>query len=224
MSHLWQSTIFGLTAAAITFTLRKNHPRVRYWVWAAASLKFLIPFSLLINLGSRLSWRIPEYAPPPAVTIKSTARPPDVLPLLLMGSANEGARVADIVERLYPISLAAWMFGCATVLLRWISLWTRMRSLVRRASPVSEGRELELLRSFETNVRLRKPLRSGFANRFEWFPLVLWLNPACSASFGQFSSGRHGCPRSLTGNRVTRSCCMNSRTSAIKTICSRVFT
>ena len=50
--HLWQSTVFVLLTGLLAFALRKNSPKIRYWVWLSASLKFLIPFALLVNLGS----------------------------------------------------------------------------------------------------------------------------------------------------------------------------
>src|SRR5207253_4891867 len=55
-NHLWQSTLFAVTAGLLTLILRKNHARARYWLWLAASVKFLIPFSLLISIGSHLAW------------------------------------------------------------------------------------------------------------------------------------------------------------------------
>ncbi|MGH9447776.1 MAG: hypothetical protein ACRD3O_18940 [Terriglobia bacterium] len=54
-NHLWQSTVFAVVAALLTLTLRKNQARARYWLWLAASLKFLIPFSLLVAAGSYLA-------------------------------------------------------------------------------------------------------------------------------------------------------------------------
>ena len=54
-NHLWQSTVFAILAAASTLALRKNQARVRHHLWLAASLKFLVPFSLLVSLGSRLA-------------------------------------------------------------------------------------------------------------------------------------------------------------------------
>lgn len=51
-NHLWQSTAFALTVRAVTFSLRSNRAAVRSALWLAASVKFLIPFSLLIGLGS----------------------------------------------------------------------------------------------------------------------------------------------------------------------------
>ena len=37
-NHLWQSTIFAGVAGLLTLGLRKDHARVRYWLWFAASL------------------------------------------------------------------------------------------------------------------------------------------------------------------------------------------
>src|SRR6266496_5623245 len=55
--HLWQSTLFAVAASLLTLALRRNSARVRYILWLAASLKFLVPFSVLIVIGSHLSWR-----------------------------------------------------------------------------------------------------------------------------------------------------------------------
>lgn len=55
-NHIWQSTLFALMAGLLTLILQKNHARTRYWLWLAASAKFLVPFSLLFRIGSYLSW------------------------------------------------------------------------------------------------------------------------------------------------------------------------
>lgn len=36
-NHLWQSTIFLGIIALLALLLRKNHARIRYWLWMAAS-------------------------------------------------------------------------------------------------------------------------------------------------------------------------------------------
>jgi bla regulator protein blaR1 len=54
--HLWQSTLFAATAGLLTLILRKNHARARHWLWLASSIKFLIPFSLLVSIGGHLGW------------------------------------------------------------------------------------------------------------------------------------------------------------------------
>jgi bla regulator protein blaR1 len=55
-NHLWQSTRFALAAARLSLMLRKHPARARYWLWLAASLKFLVPFSFLVDVGSHLAW------------------------------------------------------------------------------------------------------------------------------------------------------------------------
>ena len=55
-NHIWQSTLFAIAAGLLTLALRKNHARARYWLWLAASVKFLVPFSLLVGVGSYLTW------------------------------------------------------------------------------------------------------------------------------------------------------------------------
>lgn len=47
----------GVAWLACRTMLEANSPRVRFGVWLAASLKFLIPFALLIGAGHRLSVR-----------------------------------------------------------------------------------------------------------------------------------------------------------------------
>jgi len=56
LNHVWQSTMFALLAGSLTVLLRRQRARVRYWIWFAASGKFLIPFSWLIAVGSHFAW------------------------------------------------------------------------------------------------------------------------------------------------------------------------
>ena len=56
-NHVWQSTLFAAAAWLLTLALRKNRAAVRYQLWLAASVKFLIPFSLLVGAGSQFAWR-----------------------------------------------------------------------------------------------------------------------------------------------------------------------
>src|SRR5271154_1555793 len=66
-NHLWQSTLVAGVVALLTLTLRRNRARTRYALWLVASMKFLVPFSLLMVLGGQLALRhsIPQ---PQAVT------------------------------------------------------------------------------------------------------------------------------------------------------------
>ena len=52
INHLWQSTVFAALAGLSVLALRQHGAHVRYWVWFAASVKFLVPFSALAALGA----------------------------------------------------------------------------------------------------------------------------------------------------------------------------
>lgn len=74
--HLWQSTLFACGAGLLVLALRRHSARARYWKWFAASVKFLIPFSLLESAGSWLAPRaesaVLSQPVAPAVTWIST--------------------------------------------------------------------------------------------------------------------------------------------------------
>ena len=53
-NHLWQSTLFAVVVAILCYWLRKDGAHIRYWLWWAASIKFLLPFSVLTAIGTRL--------------------------------------------------------------------------------------------------------------------------------------------------------------------------
>ena len=54
LDHLWQSTLFACAAALLTLAFRKNAASIRFKILLAASLKFLLPFPLLVLLGAHL--------------------------------------------------------------------------------------------------------------------------------------------------------------------------
>ncbi|MGC1301618.1 MAG: hypothetical protein WA840_04515, partial [Caulobacteraceae bacterium] len=68
LDHLWQSTLFAVFAGALTLTLRRNRAHLRYRLWFAASMKFLLPFALLTAAGAQLGVLHPHpaLAAPPA--------------------------------------------------------------------------------------------------------------------------------------------------------------
>src|ERR1700743_3215131 len=63
LDHLWQSTLFAGAAGFFTLLLANNSAGARFWLWFAASVKFLIPFAALTALGHFLL--TPALAPVP---------------------------------------------------------------------------------------------------------------------------------------------------------------
>lgn len=93
-NHLWQSTLFAGVAALLTLALRKNAARTRYWLWLAASVKFLVPFSILAMAGSHFGRATPASVRPPiAFIIEQVSQPfavavPTFLPAPTPSSAS----------------------------------------------------------------------------------------------------------------------------------------
>ena len=63
LDHLWQSTLVAALAALLALALHNNSARVRFWLWFAASIKFLVPFAALAALGESLARLLPVTAP-----------------------------------------------------------------------------------------------------------------------------------------------------------------
>jgi bla regulator protein blaR1 len=131
IEHLWQSTWFALAAALVTRALRNNAARIRYGVWFAASVKFLVPFSLLLGLGGLLQWRHTSAAPAIPASLVSTLRQvtaPLGTPQISVHSPVSGG--GDL------LLLALWATGCAVVLARWSWRWAKINAAASRAASV----------------------------------------------------------------------------------------
>lgn len=136
LDHLWQSTLCLGAVGLLTLLLRRNGAHTRYWLWFAASLKFLVPFELLVNLGSLLGPRdtIPTLAPAAALPIASVVQEVST-PFVAAGaplSVPEGAW-PDISD----IALAVWLLGMLIVTASWLVRWRRLRTLVHAARPLA---------------------------------------------------------------------------------------
>lgn len=132
INHLWQSTVFAILAAILTLAFRKNRAQVRYWLWFSASLKFLIPFSLLMSLGSYMKWTpAAKTIATPALTLAITqiTQPfPDTASFVSSSPAR-----ADWT----PVALlAVWACGFAMIALIRLRGWLRVRFAVRASSPL----------------------------------------------------------------------------------------
>jgi bla regulator protein BlaR1 len=142
LNHLWQSTLFAVLAALLTLVLKRNSARTRYWLWFAASVKFLIPFSLLVDAGSRIERRTAPAIVQPAVSI--SMEQVFTAPSVVLASP-EIARHETVDWRL-ALGIA-WFCGFATVLLSWLRQWRRIRAAVRSATPYGVRLPIETMSS-----------------------------------------------------------------------------
>ncbi|HTA46060.1 MAG TPA: hypothetical protein VK789_26630, partial [Bryobacteraceae bacterium] len=68
-NHLWQSTLFAAAVWLVTLLLQSNAASLRHRLRLIASVKFLVPFSLLVGLGARLPLRTAQVASPRPVSV-----------------------------------------------------------------------------------------------------------------------------------------------------------
>ncbi len=132
-NHLWQSTLFAVAAGLLTAAFRRNRAQVRYWLWFSASLKFFIPFALLLSLGSHLD-RTPtatKIATPigaPGVSLQISEPFLDVAPPGPSTRKTTDWRAATIA--------CLWMGGFGVILLIRLQDWRRIRTAVRSSTPI----------------------------------------------------------------------------------------
>ena len=158
-NHLWQSTLVAVAAVLLTLAVRKHHARARYWLWMAASLKFLVPFSVLVALGRYLSWSRP--AAPAAQSglyfVEQLTQPfvsPD-LPVIPHAAPSVSS---SIWANMLPVLLVLWFVGFAAVVMFWTVRWRRVSAAMKSAQPLSEGREVGALRRIEHLGGVRNPI------------------------------------------------------------------
>ncbi|HWB33352.1 MAG TPA: TIGR03435 family protein [Acidobacteriaceae bacterium] len=149
-NHLWQSTAFAAAAWLLTLVLRRNHARVRYAVWLAASIKFLVPFSLLIAAGNLLPHPQRAVAPVVYSAMDVVEEPFGPIDFVAAEPVVHVPTLRERVEAAMPVALfALWALGAGLVMVRWGGGWRIARRVLRDAAAVHEGREWEVLRRVE---------------------------------------------------------------------------
>ncbi|HLK69488.1 MAG TPA: TIGR03435 family protein [Bryobacteraceae bacterium] len=135
-NHLWQSTLFAGAAGLLTLILRKNPARVRHWIWVAASLKFLVPFSLLVALGGNVGWRTARVSTPSVFSVVAAqVSEPFLKPVVSPSPLPTAFRT----NRLPLILSVAWAVGFAGIACAWWIRWRRITAVIRAGSPIELG-------------------------------------------------------------------------------------
>jgi bla regulator protein blaR1 len=146
-NHLWQSTLFAAMIGLLTLIFRKCHARIRYWLWLVASIKFLVPFSFLVAIGSRLAW----FRGLPVTNRRL------YFAIEAISGAAPATAFPDLVH-LLPALVAFWLCGLVAVLLLWCLQWRKMSAATRDATKLPAGREVEALRRIEMISGMRKQI------------------------------------------------------------------
>jgi uncharacterized protein (TIGR03435 family) len=157
-NHLWQSTLFAAAAWFLTLALCKNRAAVRYRLWLAASIKFLVPFSLLVGAGSHLAWRTSlDMAPPPLSRAMEQISQPFALPADAVPAA-----AAPSLNAVPFFLVSVWLCGFGISAAVWLRWWRRFHAAVRSATPLDLDLPIPVMTSpdrLEPGVfGIRKPI------------------------------------------------------------------
>ena len=132
--HLWQSTLFAGCVALLTLGFAANGAGARFWLWFAASVKFLLPFAALTLLGDTLLAPLAlRLHAPTLMRMAPVAQPfSGTDPALIVPDAA----IAPVAAHFDPalLLLCVWALGFAVLGLRWLLRWSRLRALVRDAA------------------------------------------------------------------------------------------
>jgi uncharacterized protein (TIGR03435 family) len=141
LDHLWQSTAFAGAVWLLVLALRKNAARIRYRLWMVASLKFLVPFSLLVAVGARLQWmtHLDRARSVVAATVEGMAEPvlqpwPGEIDTGLVTADQTGLNWRHLLP---PMLLGVWVGGVLLLLCQWTWRWLCLRAVVRYGEPIT---------------------------------------------------------------------------------------
>ena len=148
LDHIWQSTLFAGGIAVLTLFFRRNRASLRFWLWFAASLKFLVPFAVLAMLGTYLSHLFAASIPPSILAMRPAAE-----------KLSEPARLLVHAQNIGPalLLLGGWMAGFAGLLGLRLLHWTRLRRLTQTAQDFSMAAPARISVRIKTSAALLEP-------------------------------------------------------------------
>jgi uncharacterized protein (TIGR03435 family) len=146
MQHLWQSTMVCAALWLLSLMLRRNAARMRFRLWMLASVKFLLPFSLLITAGESFSVKrtaVPSVAPFFSMVIEGPADEVAVEPHAAAPAESVAARAAVPTttkrQSVLPwVVVFLWAAGALVISGVWMRRWLQLREVVRRGTPVAD--------------------------------------------------------------------------------------
>ena len=175
VTHLWQSTLFGVVAAALTLALRGNPASIRFNVWFIASAKFLIPFTLFASLGELLSTHSSRGKFAALIELPAMRVAP-----FRSSAFNRQAWSEQHSEMIVSLFWAVWLAGILCILAFWAYRWWLVARATRSANPLATGDEPALLRRVAAQMRVEPIPILLSSTRVEpgivglWRPALLW--------------------------------------------------
>jgi len=158
LNHLWQSSLCVGGAGLLALALHRNGANVRFWLWFAVSVKFLVPFAVLTALGAYFLTPMVAPVAAPTVTLMEPLAKPFSAPAIALVITRLAVQAPALptpppspalparptVSPAPPTAhldlesalLALWATGFLILAIRWLVRWLRVRALMREAVEV----------------------------------------------------------------------------------------
>src|SRR5688572_5913796 len=133
-NHLWQSTVFAAAVALLSLGFRRNSARLRYGLWLAASVKFLVPFAMLAAAGGLLEWQQPP-APIRSVVASPGVRDFNAPFAAMWVDPTPMVAAAAQPQWIALLFFTAWACGFTAIVLRRVRQWREIHAAVRATTP-----------------------------------------------------------------------------------------
>ena len=176
LDHLWQSTLVAALAALLALALHNNSARVRFWLWFAASMKFLVPFAALAALGESLARLLPvTLTAPPRLAAIAPAAERISAPAAMLAVPEAAGGVALVL-----LLGLVWALGFAAVLTVHLVRSLRLRRLVMDARDVKMPAAMGSSVKLKSSASLLEPGLVGILNPVVLLPqgLIDRLSPS----------------------------------------------
>jgi bla regulator protein BlaR1 len=158
-NHVWQSTLFAFLVVLLPLALKNNRAETRFWLVLTASLKFLIPFSLLAGIGTFVP--APRKLPPVIQAGMSAAIEPFGSSRVVVNHTADTPVAKNTWKWAiwWPIALIGiWL--CGIVFITVLS-WRRSRrvaAIAGKAKRLVEGPEVEITERLSRGFGFERPI------------------------------------------------------------------
>ncbi len=144
MAHLWESTLVATVAAVLALAMRPAPARLRHGVWLLASLKFLVPFSLVtIAGGIAAAWATAITPHELSATVSWLDRS---FSFLSIGTTTPTAGIVPaLLANTLPVLFGVWAAGAAAILAWRFQQARKTAAVVRASAALDQGREYDAL-------------------------------------------------------------------------------
>jgi bla regulator protein blaR1 len=139
VTHLWQSTVCAGIAALLAVAFRRASASTRHNIWLAASIKFLVPLGLLLDLG--------RYAAASIAFAPSSSSAATAARWITVAADPVAAGLTPAIERAAIIGLVAvWAAGVIALTIWRSRQWSAVARVIRGGRQSQEGRIADALR------------------------------------------------------------------------------